>query len=201
MVTDVTNELAFGMKLFEEIFAIAPGALDLFSFKDEWGKGESEAVNDHVLAVVTHVAKAVSKLEDSSTLVPILRKLGKKHAEYGILPAHYDVVGQAVVRTITHFMTPTDELAEAFKKFNAFRAKNDEDFTTGQWNIYEDWDTDDDFGENRRPVKTDDNAAPKRRGFEKNIDNLLKMALQYCKNNDNARTFKTMTKERNDKNR
>lgn len=85
------------MKLFEEIFTIAPGALELFAFKDEWGKGESEAINDHVLAVVTYVGKAVSKLEDSSTLVPILRKLGKKHAEYGILPAHYDVVGQALV--------------------------------------------------------------------------------------------------------
>lgn len=96
-------------------------------------------------------------------------------------------------------MTPSDEQADSLKKFSSYRSKTNENFTQGQWNIYEDGETDEDFGENRKPFKTEDNAAPKRRGFEKNIDNLLKMALQYCKDNDHARTYKTMTKERNDK--
>lgn len=189
MLGEVTNDLGFGIKLFENIFEIAPGALELFSFKDEWGKGDSEAVNEHALGVVNMITKAAGRLEDSSTLVPILRKLGKKHFEYGILPAHYDVVGEALVKTITGFMTPDAEKKVGLERLAKFRSAADVDFSQGPWSIYEDWDTDEDFGESRKPVKTDDNTAPKRRGFEKNIDNMLKMSLQYCKNNDHARSF------------
>eukprot|EP00929_Paragymnodinium_shiwhaense_P022727 TRINITY_DN14438_c0_g1_i3.p1 TRINITY_DN14438_c0_g1~~TRINITY_DN14438_c0_g1_i3.p1 ORF type:complete len:124 (-),score=21.52 TRINITY_DN14438_c0_g1_i3:354-725(-) len=30
-------------------------------------------------------------------LVPILQKLGVKHVGYGVIPEHYDIVGQAIV--------------------------------------------------------------------------------------------------------
>ena len=100
MLNEVTDEKKFGLLLFKQIFTLAPEALDMFKFKDDWDKGESEQVNTHVIAVVETITEAISKLEDTSSLVASLRKLGKSHAARGIQPAHYDIVGQALMKTI-----------------------------------------------------------------------------------------------------
>ena len=46
------------------------------------------------------VDKAVCGLNDLSTVVPFLTELGKKHVPRGILPAHYPVVGQALLEAL-----------------------------------------------------------------------------------------------------
>ncbi len=65
----------------------------------------------HATGVVSTVDTAVGMLEnDLDPLVEILKKLGRKHKVYGVLPPHYDVVGQALVETLAAAMG--DEFTE-----------------------------------------------------------------------------------------
>lgn len=43
---------------------------------------------------------AVGKLDDLPTLVPILEDLGARHGSYGVVPAHFETVGGALLRTL-----------------------------------------------------------------------------------------------------
>jgi len=81
-----------GVVLFRNIFKIAPGALALFSFKDNPDLYTSPVLIKHGLIVVSTVGKAVSGLADLPALIPILRNLGLAHTKRGILPEHYPVV-------------------------------------------------------------------------------------------------------------
>eukprot|EP00929_Paragymnodinium_shiwhaense_P116212 TRINITY_DN85553_c0_g1_i1.p1 TRINITY_DN85553_c0_g1~~TRINITY_DN85553_c0_g1_i1.p1 ORF type:complete len:171 (-),score=55.74 TRINITY_DN85553_c0_g1_i1:348-860(-) len=94
-----------GKVIFMKIFKKAPGALQLFSFKNEG----LEPVNlfrlgspatAHAVKVVTTVGTAVSLLRDLPTLVPVLQALGLKHSSYGLAAAHYDVVGEALIESL-----------------------------------------------------------------------------------------------------
>jgi len=117
----VTLEAA-GVILFKHIYRIAPQALPLFSF----GKVEGAAVNNalfesaalkaHGKNVVATVATVVGMLSKLDELVPILTKLGKRHVGYGVLPAHYDVVGEALLATISDALGDgfTSEVKEAW---------------------------------------------------------------------------------------
>lgn len=90
-----------GVLLFRQIFDIAPGALQLFPFKDEPDIYESPKLKKHALGVVNAVGKAVASLRDLDTLVPLLQDLGRKHVGYGVKLEHYDVVGQALLKTLS----------------------------------------------------------------------------------------------------
>ena len=94
------KKTAVGVLLFREIFSLAPGALELFSFKDVEDVYESPMLKAHGKAVVGAVDAAVHLLDDVSKLVPILEELGQFHNKKNIVGAHYDVVGQAVVNVI-----------------------------------------------------------------------------------------------------
>ena len=94
------KKTALGVLLFREIFSLAPGALELFSFKDVEDVYESPMLKAHGKAVVGAVDAAVHLLDDVSKLVPILEELGQFHNKKNIVGAHYDVVGQAVVNVI-----------------------------------------------------------------------------------------------------
>ena len=85
---------AVGVLFFKRIFEIAPAALALFSFKDETNVLESPKLKAHALKVMQTVATALSMLEDVPSLLPVLEGLGAKHKGYGVLPAHYGIVGQ-----------------------------------------------------------------------------------------------------------
>jgi len=109
----VTYEVAGGI-LFRHIFRIAPQALPLFSFgkapdaKVDDALFESAALRTHSAKVVATVAGAVKKLGQLEELAPVLAALGTKHVEYGVIPAHYEVVGEALIATLK------DALGEAF---------------------------------------------------------------------------------------
>jgi hemoglobin-like flavoprotein len=87
------KKTAVGVLLFREIFSLAPGALELFSFKDVEDVYESPMLKAHGKAVVGAVDAAVHLLDDVSKLVPILEELGQFHNKKNIVGAHYDVVG------------------------------------------------------------------------------------------------------------
>ena len=95
---------AAGVLFFKRIFEIAPGALALFSNLKGMEVGpelyESAALKSHASKVMATVNVAVGKLTDLPTLIPVLEGLGAKHVNYGILPAHYDIVGAALLDTL-----------------------------------------------------------------------------------------------------
>jgi len=82
-----------GVLFFKNIFEEAPGALQLFSFKDEVPLYESRKLKAHGLAVMTHVGYAVAGLRDINALVPVLARLGAKHNGKNITPEHFDLIG------------------------------------------------------------------------------------------------------------
>mmetsp|Transcript_11344 Transcript_11344/g.17009 ORF Transcript_11344/g.17009 Transcript_11344/m.17009 type:complete len:153 (+) Transcript_11344:22-480(+) len=93
-----------GVLLFRNIFSIAPEAKGLFKFVADI-EGEDIYINEdlirHAKSVVSAVNKAVEMLgEDLDPLVTMLKALGKKHVKYGVVAAHYDVVGQALLATL-----------------------------------------------------------------------------------------------------
>jgi len=91
-----------GVLFFKRIFEIAPQALALFSFKDEPADKlyESPILKAHAIKVMKTVGVAVSMLDDLENLLPVLEGLGKKHVAYGVIPAHYGIVGQALLDTL-----------------------------------------------------------------------------------------------------
>eukprot|EP00933_Yihiella_yeosuensis_P025877 TRINITY_DN2006_c0_g3_i1.p1 TRINITY_DN2006_c0_g3~~TRINITY_DN2006_c0_g3_i1.p1 ORF type:complete len:197 (-),score=45.45 TRINITY_DN2006_c0_g3_i1:83-604(-) len=91
-----------GKVLFMNIFKIAPGALELFPFKNDANLyGPGSALETHATKVVETVAVAVGMLNDLPSLVPVLQGLGTKHVGYNVKPEHYDVVGQALIASLT----------------------------------------------------------------------------------------------------
>ena len=60
----------------------------------------SPALRKHALKVISTVDVAVKGLADLDKLVPVLQGLGTKHVQYGVIPEHYDVVGQALLATL-----------------------------------------------------------------------------------------------------
>eukprot|EP00929_Paragymnodinium_shiwhaense_P053531 TRINITY_DN2679_c0_g1_i6.p1 TRINITY_DN2679_c0_g1~~TRINITY_DN2679_c0_g1_i6.p1 ORF type:complete len:170 (+),score=52.50 TRINITY_DN2679_c0_g1_i6:86-595(+) len=94
-----------GKVIFMKIFKKAPGALQLFSFKSD---GLDPVVlfrlgspaTAHAVKVVSTVGTAVSLLNSLDVLVPVLQALGLKHHTLGVVPAHYDVVGEAIIEAL-----------------------------------------------------------------------------------------------------
>lgn len=56
----------------------------------------------HAKGVIATVNAAVGMLEsgDMDTLVKVLKDLGAKHVNYGVLKEHYDIVGEALIGTL-----------------------------------------------------------------------------------------------------
>ena len=46
------------------------------------------------------LAFAVAGLQNPETIVPAVQQLGRRHAGYGVQPAHYDTVGAALLWTL-----------------------------------------------------------------------------------------------------
>lgn len=63
---------------------------------------ESPKFKKHAAGVIRTVDKAVGMLQESdlSDLVNVLEKLGKRHVRYGVVKAHYPILGDAVLQTL-----------------------------------------------------------------------------------------------------
>ena len=88
------------------IFEIAPPAIGMFSFGPEFANDEeklykSEKFKRHAAGVVTMLDAAVNMLgPDMEPATKALTGLGAIHVAYGVLPAHYPIVGEALVHTL-----------------------------------------------------------------------------------------------------
>ena len=111
-----------GVLLFKHIFEAAPQAAALFSFGRVAGfdpsadHSSNPSVVKHGAGVVRTVGVAVGMLTDLDALVPVLKGLGQRHTGYGVVAAHYPIVGGAFLKTLQVGLGPayTPEVAACF---------------------------------------------------------------------------------------
>jgi hemoglobin-like flavoprotein len=50
--------------------------------------------------LMTMIGMAVRGLDNIAALVPVVQNLGRRHVSYGVMPAHFDTVGSALLWTL-----------------------------------------------------------------------------------------------------
>jgi len=86
----VPMSAAAGALFYSNLFEADPSLKALF-------KGDME---QQAAKLMQMISAAVGKLNDLEFLVPVLQQLGRRHASYGVLPAHYDTVGASLLKTL-----------------------------------------------------------------------------------------------------
>jgi methyl-accepting chemotaxis protein len=79
-----------GALFYSNLFEADPSLRALF-------KGDIE---QQAAKLMQMISAAVGKLNDLGSLVPVLQQLGQRHTTYGVLPAHYDIVGASLLKTL-----------------------------------------------------------------------------------------------------
>ena len=79
-----------GLLFYERIFTMAPEARALF--------GDDIALQ--ASRTMAAVKTAVDGLDDIESVAPFLVRLGARHVRYGVVPAHFDLVGEALMWTL-----------------------------------------------------------------------------------------------------
>jgi methyl-accepting chemotaxis protein len=86
-----------GALFYANLFEADPSLRALF-------KGDMEAQSAKLMQMIN---AAVGKLNDLDSLVPVLQQLGQRHATYGVVPAHYAVVGASLLKTLEQGLGPS----------------------------------------------------------------------------------------------
>lgn len=90
---------------WQSIAPIAPQAAELF-YQNLFTADPSlkalfhSDMRDQGHKLMQMIGAAVGKLDDTATLLPIVADLGRRHASYGVQPAHYQTVGVALLTTL-----------------------------------------------------------------------------------------------------
>lgn len=79
-----------GALFYANLFEADPSLQGMF-------KGDIEAQGVKLMQMIS---LAVSKLDEPEVLMPVLQKLGQRHAIYGVHDEHYDTVGGALLKTL-----------------------------------------------------------------------------------------------------
>ena len=79
-----------GMLFYDRLFSLDPSLRPLF-------KGE---MSEQRQALMRMIAAAVNGLDRLETIVPAVRARGVRHAGYGVVDAHYLIVGEALMWTL-----------------------------------------------------------------------------------------------------
>lgn len=75
---------------YENLFQLDPTVRHLF-------RGDMIQQGERLMQMI---ALAVSRLDEPSQLIPVLRGLAARHKEYGVQDSHYATVGAALLRTL-----------------------------------------------------------------------------------------------------
>jgi len=108
-----------GLIMYRNLFGLSPDARKLFSFGEDPDYLSGSKLKGHATRVVTVVGDSVAKLDNLPALVPELKELGLKHVGYNVKPAHYDLVGKALLMTLKVGLGPelyTKEVEAAWIK-------------------------------------------------------------------------------------
>ena len=86
-----------GVILLDNIFALSPDTLQMFSFKDVPNFRESDSYKKHGASIIKYFNMAVLNFEGTAQKI---KKLGERHLARNVELPHYDVVGQAFFKTL-----------------------------------------------------------------------------------------------------
>ena len=78
---------------YATLFGLAPETRDLFPVN-------MEVQRSRLLRALVHVVQMVDRPDE---LVPFLEHLGRDHRKFGVLAAHYDAVGAALLSSVAEF--------------------------------------------------------------------------------------------------
>jgi len=76
---------------YDRLFQLDPSLRAMFAHTD------MPAQRRNLMQTLTVVVKSIDRLE---TIIPAVEALGRRHAGYGVEPAHFDTVGQALLDTL-----------------------------------------------------------------------------------------------------
>ena len=93
-------------RFYQRLFVLDPTLRPLFS-------GDMGEQGDKLM---TMLALVVHNLPEPERLLDAVRRLGERHAHYGVQPAHYTTVGEALLWTLAQHFGPafTDEVRAAW---------------------------------------------------------------------------------------
>ncbi|MGD0472107.1 MAG: globin family protein [Candidatus Velthaea sp.] len=77
----------FATKFYERLFTLNPNLVPLF-------KGDMEKQG---VRFMEKLAVAVVGLEDLESIAPLVQRLGRRHAGYGVEPTHYETAREALL--------------------------------------------------------------------------------------------------------
>lgn len=91
---------------YSNLFSADPGLKPLF-------KGDMQGQGQKLMQMI---GVAVGKLDELEVLVPVLQRLGERHADYGVMDSHYATVGGALLLTLSQGLADafTEEVEEAW---------------------------------------------------------------------------------------
>ena len=78
-------------RFYEQLFARDPALRSLFAHAD---------LTTQRRKLMQTLAVVVAGIENIDLLLPAVEELGRRHARYGVTDAHYDAVGEALLRTL-----------------------------------------------------------------------------------------------------
>ena len=86
---------AFAASFYENLFSTYPESQPLFA-NTEMAAQQKKLMDSLVLVI--------NNLRQPDTLVNALKGLGARHVQYGALPEHYPMVGQALLKTFESYL-------------------------------------------------------------------------------------------------
>lgn len=91
---------------YNNLFSADPGLKPLF-------KGDMQAQGRKLMQMI---GVAVAKLGELEALLPVLQRLGERHADYGVEDEHYATVGGALLLTLRQGLADafSEEVEEAW---------------------------------------------------------------------------------------
>ncbi|NGM18499.1 hemin receptor [Roseomonas stagni] len=92
---------------YERLFTLDPMLRPLFARTD---------IRDQGRKLMQAIGFVVAHLRRPDAMLPAVAALGARHAAYGVNPAHYDTVGQALLDTLAEGLGPhfTEEVRDAW---------------------------------------------------------------------------------------
>jgi NAD(P)H-flavin reductase len=97
------------------LFSLSPNAREMFP-------ANMEVQRSRLLRALVHFVQLVDRPDD---LVPFLRQLGRDHRKFGVISAHYEAVGTALIHAVKKFSTKTwtDEIERAWAEAYTIMAR------------------------------------------------------------------------------
>lgn len=98
----------FALIFYERFFALEPEVRPLFK-SEMWSQRER---------LITMMAFIIRRLDQPEVFAEELKKLGLRHVAYGVQPAHYPVMSEAVIWALKECLgeKATDEMCAAWQK-------------------------------------------------------------------------------------